>query len=225
MSLTKTLCIFQLVILKTDQYHLFRFIAKNTIKLILAGVIIGGFHRYDLIVALFLLSYLVYTLIRKFEQNDEEKWVYLIGVILTSLLGIICETWGVSNQYWSYHNLGDSREFPYWLPVAWAWAFAFIYSIEKQIIQAKNIQSTSSKMALAIVIAMIFPTMGEIVVINLGAWSYHWPLQFFGVPLLAIFLLIVFHVGISFLMAVILRRFKIDNVVFSPAADQLITKD
>jgi len=172
-------------------------------------------------VALFLFSYLVYTLVRKFKQNDEEKWVYLIGVSLTSLLGIICESWGVSNQYWSYHNLDGNREFPYWLPVAWAWAFAFIYSVEKQIIQIKNIHSTSSKVGLAMVIAMIFPTIGEMVVINLGAWSYHWPLQFFGVPLLAIFLLIVFHVGISFLMAIILRRFKIDNVVFSRTADQL----
>lgn len=215
--------ILQLPILKTDQYRLFRFISKNIIKLILAGVIIGGFHRYDLIVALFLLSYLVYTLVCKFKQNDEEKWVYLIGVSLTSLLGIICEFWGVSNQYWSYHNLDGNREFPYWLPVAWAWAFAFIYSIEKQIIQIKNIQSTSSKVILAMVIAMVFPTIGEIVVINLGAWSYHWPLQFFGVPLLAIFLLMVFHVGISFLMAVILRRFKIDNIVFSRTADQLKT--
>ena len=189
--------------------------------MILAGVIIGSFHRYDLMVALFLFSYLVYTLVRKFKQNDEEKWVYLIGVSLTSLLGIICESWGVSNQYWSYHNLDGNREFPYWLPVAWAWAFAFIYSVEKQIIQIKNIHSTSSKVGLAMVIAMIFPTIGEMVVINLGAWSYHWPLQFFGVPLLAIFLLIVFHVGISFLMAIILRRFKIDNVVFSRTADQL----
>lgn len=207
-------------LLKTNQYPLCRLIAKNTIKLILAGVIIGGFHQYDLIVALFLLSYLVFTLIRKFKQNDKDKWVYLIGVSLTSLLGIICESWGVYNQYWSYHNLDNNREFPYWLPVAWAWAFAFIYSIEKQIIQVKNIQATSSKVVLAAILAMIFPTVGEIVVINLGAWSYHWPLQFFGVPLLAIFLLVVFHVGISFLMAVILRRFKINNIVFSPVADE-----
>ena len=68
---------------------------------------------------------------------------------------------------------------------------------------------------LALLIAMVFPTLGEIVVINLGAWTYHWPLQLLGVPLLAIVLLMIFHTGVNFLLLVICKRLKINNVVFS----------
>lgn len=184
-------------------------------KLILAGAIIGIFHQYDLWVAFFLMTYLVYTLVKKFHQNDKEKWIYLIGILLTGTCGVICESWGIYNQYWSYHNLENNREFPYWLPIAWGLAFTFIYRLEKEIILIKNIQSHVKKVGLALFISMIFPTIGEMVVINLGAWSYHWPLQFLGVPLLAIFLLMVFHTGVNLLLMFICRQLNIRNVVFS----------
>jgi hypothetical protein len=166
-------------------------------------------------VAGLLMVYLIYTLMRKFKENDEEKWIYLIGVILTSILGVVCENWGISNQYWSYHNLDNNREFPYWLPIAWALAFTYIYRIEKEIILIKNITSTTSKILLALIISMVFPTIGEIVVINLGVWTYHWPLQFLGVPLLAILLLMIFHTGINFLLMAICKQWNVKDVVFS----------
>ncbi|HLW18880.1 MAG TPA: hypothetical protein VKX33_01075 [Cyclobacteriaceae bacterium] len=200
---------------KSEQGSLLELILKHTLKLILAGTIIGVFHRYDLYVAVFLLLYLLYTLYRKFNANDPEKWIYLIGIGLTSILGIICEKWGIHNQYWSYHNLDNNREFPYWLPVAWGLAFGYIYRIEREIILIKNIKSIYSKTLLALGIAIFFPTVGEVVVINLGAWTYHWPLQILGVPILAMFLLMVFHTGINFLLMAICRKFKISDVVFS----------
>ncbi len=199
---------------KTNQ-QVIRLISKNLIKLILAGCLIGFFHQYDKLVAAFLFSYLVYSLVRAFRQEDKEKWIYLIGVGITSLLGTLCETWGITNQYWSYHNLDNARQFPYWLPVAWGLAFVVIYRLEKEIILIKNIQSVQSKILLALVISMIFPTIGEIVVINLGAWTYYWPLQFFGVPLLAIFLLMVFHTGVNFLLVVLCKQLNIENAAFS----------
>lgn len=199
-----------------DQRHLIGLISKSLIKLVLAGAIIGIFHKHDYLVAAFLMIYLVYSLFRKFKQKDSDQWIFLIGLILTGLLGVICENWGISNQYWSYHNLDDNREFPYWLPIAWALAFSFIYRIEKEIIIILNIRSTYTKILLALAISMVFPTVGEIVVINLGAWTYHWPFQFLGVPLLAIALLMVFHTGINFLLMFLCKQLKIQNVVFSP---------
>lgn len=201
--------------MKNEQRLLAELLVKNIIKLVLAGAIIGIFHRYDLYVAVFLLVYLLYTLSKKFIANDPEKWIFLIGIGLTSVLGIICEKWGIHNGYWSYHNLENDREFPFWLPVAWGLAFSYIYRIEKEIIIIKDIKSIYSKILLALGIAMFFPTVGEMVVINLGAWTYHWPLQFLGVPLLAIFLLMVFHTGVNFLLIAICRKLKIQNVVFS----------
>ncbi|MEX2591164.1 MAG: hypothetical protein WD426_00220 [Anditalea sp.] len=200
---------------KTDQRRLIHLISRNTIKLILAGAIIGIFHQYDHLVAGFLMIYLIYTLARKIKDNDDEKWIYLIGVSLTSILGVACENWGISNQYWSYHNLDNNREFPYWLPIAWALAFTYIYRIEKEIILIKNIQSIPSKILLALIISMIFPTIGEMVVINFGAWTYHWPLQFLGVPLLAVILLMIFHTGINFMLMAICKQLKIKDVVFT----------
>jgi len=200
---------------KSDQYRLIRLLSKNTVKLILAGAIIGIFHRFDLWIAGFLMLYLLYSLYGEFKHNEGEKWIYLIGVVLTGFFGVICERWGIDNQYWSYHNLDNNRDFPYWLPLAWGLAFSFIYRIERDIILIKNIQSTSSKVLLALFISMVFPTLGEMVVINLGAWTYNWPLQFLGVPLLAIFLLMVFHTGVNFILLIICRKMNINNVVFS----------
>jgi len=200
---------------KTNQHRLIPFIAKNTIKLILAGALIGIFHQYDHLVAGFLMVYLFYTLMGKFRENDDEKWIYIIGVILTSIFGVACESWGISNEYWSYHGLDNHREFPYWLPIAWALAFTYIYRIEKEIILIKNIKSTPSKVLLALVISMVFPTIGEMVVINFGAWTYHWPFKFLGVPLLAVILLMVLHTGINFLLMGICKQLKIQDVVFS----------
>lgn len=197
------------------RHRLFQLISIHTIKLIIAGAIIGIFHQHDYLVALFLLTYLIYTLVKKFKQNDREKWIYLIGILVTSLLGVVCESWGIHHQYWSYHNLENNREFPYWLPIAWGLAFIFIYRLEKEIILIKNIQSPFKKILLALFISMIFPTIGEMVVINLGAWSYHWPVQFLGVPLLAIVLLMVFHTSVNFLLMFICRQLNIRNVVFS----------
>lgn len=199
----------------SDHHRLLRLITKNTVKLIVAGAIIGFFHPYDYWIAGLLAIYLIYSLYGRFKYDQGDKWVYLIGTVITAFLGVICEHWGISNQYWSYHNLDDGRQFPYWLPLAWGLAFTFIYRMEKEIIQIKNIQSTYDKILLALLIAMVFPTLGEIVVINLGAWTYHWPLQLLGVPLLAIVLLMIFHTGVNFLLLVICRRLKINNVVFS----------
>ena len=193
-----------------------KIIAKNFIKLTLAGLLIGSFYTYDFYVGLFLAIYLVYSLAKRWKRNADDKYVYLTGVILGGTLGVCCETWGVYFGYWEYHDLSYDRSFPYWLPFAWALAFSFIYQLENDLFRSLKINRMPTKLLLSLFIAMIFPTYGEIITINLGVWTYYWPFQVFGVPLLAIFLLMVFHIGVNFLMVLICKHFGWKNTVFNP---------
>ncbi|AKP52829.1 hypothetical protein [Cyclobacterium amurskyense] len=193
-----------------------RIIIKNFIKLTLAGLFIGFFHSHDFWIGLVLAIYLIYSLAKRWKRNADDKMVFLTGTIIGGVLGVCCEIWGVFFGYWEYHDLSLGRSFPYWLPFAWALAFTYIYQLEKDLISALSIKKIATKILLSIVIAMIFPTFGEIITINLGVWTYYWPLQVFGVPLLAIFLLVVFHTGVNFLMVLICKHFGWKNTVFNP---------
>lgn len=136
-------------------------------------------------------------------------------MVITGCCGVIAEKWGISNSYWEYHNLEGERDFPYWLPFAWALSFAFIYRVERTIIEIHNIKSFKSKLILASLIAITFPVIGEIITINLGVWTYNWPAQVFGVPVYAILSLVFLHTAINLLMVLICKKMKIKDPVLS----------
>ena len=190
-------------------------IGKNLIKIFIAGTFIGLFHVYDIWVGAVLAVYLGISLWRGWNKDPEEGRVVLTGTLLSGGLGVCCELWGIYFGHWEYHDLG-SREFPFWLPFAWALAFTFIYRLEKNLFLALALTNESQKWIVALAMVMIFPTLGEIITINLGVWTYYWPYQIFGVPLLAIILLMVFHSGVNFLMTVICKTRSWPNLVFNP---------
>lgn len=192
-----------------------KILAKSLLKLILAGFFIGIFHAFDAWVGLALAIYLLYSLAKKWRFNADDKYVYLTGTLLGGFLGVCCEWWGIYYNHWEYHDLGQ-RTFPYWLPFAWALAFTFIYQLEKDLFRSLGLQGTAEKIILTVLIAMIFPTIGEIITIQLGVWTYSWPYQVFGVPLLAIFLLVIFHTGVNYLMVLTCTRLGWENEVFNP---------
>jgi len=191
-------------------------VVKNLLKLCLAGAMIGLLHTHDGWVALILASYMLMTVGKKFAQKSDDRFIYLTGLVISAILGVFCELWGIYFGYWEYHNLTKGREFPFWLPFAWGLAFTYIYKIEKQLVLSVPIEGIWGKLIMALTVAMIFPTIGEIITINLGVWTYSWPYQIFGVPLLAIFLLMVFHSGVNLLMAFICRRNDWKDPVFNP---------
>lgn len=191
-------------------------IVKNLIKLVMAGVLIGTLHTHDAWVALILSVYAILTLGRKYVGASDDRHVYLTGFLISSFFGVLCELWGIYFDHWVYHDLPDSREFPFWLPLAWGLAFTYIYKMEKQLVIGLQINGLSGKILLALLVAMIFPTIGEIVTIYLGVWTYHWPYQILGVPLLAIFLLMVFHSGVNLLMGIICKKMNWKDPVFYP---------
>lgn len=192
-------------------------IARAFLSLSIAGFIIGFFFPYDLYLAIFLFLLLVFRIYQESDKNlfSTNGKILIAGTVLSGLLGTFAEIWGISNNYWEYHNLDNNRHFPYWLPFAWALTFSFFYKLERDILKITNTISLKSKLIFVVLVSAIFPTWGEIITINLGVWTYYWDYQFFGVPLLAIFLLVIFHTFIFILFTLICKKYKIFNPVFN----------
>ncbi len=189
-----------------------------------AGIFIGLFRSQDTYVALTLSMFAAAIVLCAFLYMGPCKQfaLFTAGLILAGTLGVAAEIWGTTNGFWVYHDLPDGRHLPYWLPFAWGLAFAFIYVVERLTIRLLKLKSLELKLALAIFLAALLPTWGEMVAINAGVWSYTWPLQIFGVPLLAILLLVIFHTGVNTFLSVICRRLHIIDPVFNDVNEALI---
>mgnify|MGYP005989071685 FL=1 len=187
---------------------------KGTIKISIAGVFIGYLHHFDFWVSLLLLGYFLYILYKNYYKSDNKNWILLIGMFLTGGLGICAEIWGVHYGHWEYHDLTNNRQLPYWLPLAWMFAFRIIYQLETQLIEVLNLKKLSHKIWMAVLITAIFPAYGEVITINLGVWTYSWPYQFLGVPLYAVICLVTLHMGINFLLSLWVKKKGIKDRVF-----------
>jgi hypothetical protein len=181
------------------------------IKLVIAGLFIGFLHSYDFAIALILLLYIIIN----FEKRVYNDKILFWGMLSTGLFGTFAELWGIHNHYWFYHDLSQARTFPYWLPLAWGSAFRLMYNFEKEILSIIALKNIFYKYILFFMVSLFFPVIGEIITINLGVWTYTWPYQFFGVPLIAMFLLIVFHMAINTVFLGICRKYQIKNAVFN----------
>ena len=134
-------------------------------------------------------------------------------MLLTGFGGIVGETWGVTNNYWEYHEV--TRELPLWLPFAWMLAFHYLYKLERNLIPLLENQSQQSKIILAVILALILPAFGEIITIYLGVWTYYWPYQILGVPLYAFACLVFVHMLVYTILHFICNKYKINDVVFN----------
>lgn len=202
------------------RYHILLFTLKRLMVLAVAGVIIGLLHHHDLLVALILAAYSVVVYLRK--RKTDGATLYFLGFILSALGGVLAEHWGISNGYWTYHDLPDGRTFPYWLPLAWGLAFTFLYSFEKAYILAFRITSFPAKILLTLLVSAVFPTIGEIVTVKLGVWTYSWPHQILGIPLYAIGLLMAFHSGMYLLLCRIGKMWRTTDPVFGKTPPETI---
>lgn len=190
-------------------------LAKATLKLVLASVLIGLFHQYDSWLMVFLLGFIALRLFVKVIHNFKDHKVLFIGMLFTGVFGFSIEFWGVTNGYWAYHDLSGGREFPAWLFLAWIMAFYFLYQLECRLVILMKSKSLKSKLWLTLWISMFFPVLGEIITINLGVWTYHLPFQFFGVPLYAILGLIVLHMLVNIAMIFICKKWNIRDPLYS----------
>lgn len=188
-------------------------IGKALLKLTLAGVVIGIFKKYDVILAIFLFLKVVQNCYKEIVKPTTNKnWILLIGMLLTGFGGIVGETWGVQNGYWEYHEV--NRKLPLWLPFAWMLAFHYLYKLEQNLIPLLSNQTQKNKIFLAIILALILPAFGEIITIYLGVWTYYWPYQIFGVPLYAFICLVFVHMLVYSILHFICKKYEIKDVVF-----------
>ena len=191
-------------------------IIRSVAVLAIAGAALGLFRQEDttlsIIVAICIL--LIFSLTCRHHHSLQSILLVAFGTVLTGLIGTAGEYWGISNGYWEYHDLPDQRSFARWLPFAWMGAFLFLYRLELFFVSEMKFFHSHQKLILAAVLSIIFPTWGEIVAIQSGVWTYNWPYQLLGVPLLAILLLALLHTSVFFLLILISRKYRIKDSIF-----------
>jgi len=188
-------------------------ILKALVKLTIAGFLIGFLKQYDLILAILLVLKIMHVIYKNIVKSTAKNWILLIGMLLTGFGGILGEFWGVSNQYWEYHEV--SRDLPLWLPFAWMLAFYFLYRIESGLIPYLKNKNIKNKLIIAFWLSLIIPAFGEIITINLGVWTYYWPYQIFGVPIYAFACLVFVHMLVYIILSSICKKWKINDIVFT----------
>ena len=188
-------------------------ILKALVKLTIAGFLIGFLKQYDLILAILLVLKIMHVIYKNIVKSEAKNWILLIGMILTGFGGILGEFWGVSNQYWEYHEV--SRDLPLWLPFAWMLAFYFLYRIESGLIPYLKNKNIKNKLIIAFWLSLIIPAFGEIITINLGVWTYYWHYQIFGVPIYAFACLVFVHMLVYIILSSICKKWKINDIVFT----------
>mgnify|MGYP000488299563 FL=1 len=188
-------------------------ILKAIIKLCFAGFLIGFLKSYDTIIAIILFLKILHVIYKNIIIAETKNWILLIGMIVTGFGGMVGENWGVSNNYWEYHEV--SKELPLWLPFAWMLAFYFLYSIESRLIAFLKNKTISNKLIIAFWLSLLVPAFGEVITINLGVWTYYWPYQIFGVPLYAFICLVFVHMLVYGILSFICKKWKINDIVFT----------
>ena len=184
---------------------------KATAKITIAGFLIGFLHQYDWLVALILFTKIAVEVYNRVYKN--KNYLFLVGIILTCIAGLIGEHWGVSNGFWEYHDV--SRNLPLWLPFAWMLAFSFLYKLEVRTIPLLKDKSLSNKLILTLIYVVFFPAFGEIITIKTGVWTYYWPYQLFGVPLYAVLCLVFVHMMVNLVLVWANKKYNWNDEVFT----------
>jgi len=192
---------------------LFLFTLKRLVILSIAGIVISVLHSQDLVVLLILAFFTGLIYLRKRKSKNFK--IYFLGFFISAIGGILAENWGIQSGLWTYHNLSDGREFPYWLPLAWGLAFSFLYSFEDYYIKTLKLKSLKSKITLTLLSSILLPTVGEIVTVQLGVWTYHSELKIAGIPLYAMALLGLFHTATFLFLYTANLYWKTQDPVFS----------
>lgn len=198
----------------TDNRLILKETAIGLTKIIVAGYLIGALYKYDVILGCLLLAKLLHVYYQQLIKSKTFNWAVLLGTVTTGLIGLIAESWGVDQGHWEYHDI-DSK-LPFWLPFAWAYSFYFLYKFEGKVLPLIKNSTPGKRLFFIGLFALIFPSIGEIIPINMGVWSYFWPYQLLGLPALAFFCLLLSHFTVYALLYGIARVFNLKDKVFFP---------
>lgn len=122
-----------------DKKKFFIELIKATLKITLAGVIIGLLHKKPNILTFLLAVRAVHDIYNLSFKNGSKNWIIPLGMLITVIIGMLFEYFGVIYNLWEYHNINTIL--PYWLPIAWLLSFSFIYKIEKNLIQTLSLKT------------------------------------------------------------------------------------
>lgn len=186
---------------------------KATLKITIAGVVLGLLHERHILLAFLLAARTIQVTYNLSFNNGSKNWIIPIGMLFTAISGLIIEYIGVTYNLWEYHNIDPIL--PYWLPFAWLLSFPFIYKIEKNLIQTLSHKTLKNKLIIIGLISFVFPAFGEMITIALGVWTYYVPYQLFGVPFLAFLVLPLLHICINLALFKICEKSHIADPVFN----------
>lgn len=182
----------------------------NLLKVVIAGIIIGLLRKQENLVLILLGALIIYDLVRKSNHN---KRLLLFGMLLTGTLGVIIESFGTYYNYWEYHDI--RWNIPTYLFFVWMLAFRFLYSIERKMLLEFEGASYFKNILICSLIVIIYPTIGEIVTIYFGVWTYYVPYMFLGVSHYTILSIALVHLTINYLLSLYCKRVKVNDIVFN----------
>ena len=192
-----------------DKKAITKHIITAILKISIIGVFIGYFHQYHQIIAVLVAAKVIYELVSKVILKNNR--VLLMGMLITGAIGSVSEHIGVTYGYWEYHDV--TNYIPYWVPFAWMSAFTFLYKLESRVFPL--LTNKKSRLIYTASFILLFPTLGEIITINLGVWTYHIPYKILGIPLLAIFGLCVIHTGVDAFLKHFSKKYNLADVVYN----------
>ncbi len=190
---------------------IYRINLKYIIYIIIAGIIIGYLHAEEKVLLISLGFIIIYKLLKEAKGT---RWLLLLGMVVTAIIGVFIEYYGTKWNYWEYHDI--QGQLPTYLFFVWMLAFAFLYSLERKIFTHYNQISTFKRMSIFMLIVLFYPTIGEMVTIYLGVWTYDVPYNFYGVSHHTVLSIAVVHIFINYLLAIFYKKMDIKNVVFNP---------
>ena len=195
-------------------------ILKVCAIVVVMGVLIGVFHQWHVLLGGLLFGFMILYPIRSLAQKTENTPQLLLtvaGMGLNLVAGTLVELWGTHNGHWTYWDLPPGVMVPFWVPVAWAWAYKVVHKVETILLENYPAEGIRKWAFLIILPSIVIPTLGELVAINLGVWSYHWQPQIWGMPPLAAVLLGVFHVFVFWLMKWVCGLMRVTDAVYASA--------
>lgn len=180
--------------------------------LLFAGWVLGALHKVQWVLLAVLLAVGFLRLYRKFSYDPLGATAHLTGFLITLVLGTSCELWGTYNQYWTYHDIPAYQLIPVWIPVAWGFTYFAFHLFEKYVCEFTTRPQTSL-LAIALT-SLILPTVGEYIPIYMGVWTYHWPYQLMGVPVLASLGIWAVHTTVFLIMRKLSQKYQFDSPVY-----------
>lgn len=170
-----------------------RAVAEVALATALGAGLISAFARSPTLVALILSALVSAHLVHRIRRGAAAVWVAseTFLLITTGVIGYLTESWGTTHGHWTYAHLPVGSTVPIWVPVAWALAAVLLDRIDDRV---RGLQgSFAVRLGVVSIAGIVFPWLGESICISSGVWTYHWPFQVAGVPVLALLLISYAH--------------------------------